>query len=238
MRLVTRLDRHITSEVVVPATLAFFVYTLLMLMNGLYSLMEQVVVYGVSMENALRVVLIGLPNVAVITMPVGFLFGVLLAAGRLTADNEIIAIQAAGIPATRLYKPILIMGLGLSLFSGYLSEAVIPGTNRQAQELKREIFSVGSAIGRIQPRVFYDELPNILLFIQDIDQATGHWMNVLIHRTVSPDEEQLTLALRGRIVSATGESQPTLPASVMRQMSSQHSSQKNPAKAGSSSKTW
>ncbi len=210
MRLVTRLDRHITSEVTVPSVLAFFVYTMLMLMNGLFSLMEQVVVYGVSLENALRIVLIGIPNVAIITIPVSFLFGVLLAAGRLTADNEIIAMQSAGISVARLYKPILIIGLGLTLFNAYLSEAVIPRSNRQVQELKRTMFSAGNAIGRIQPRVFYDELPNLLLFIQDIDQSTGHWMNVLIHRTVSPDEEQLTFASRGRLVSATGDSKDAL----------------------------
>lgn len=200
MRIISRLDRHVAREVLVPTVLAFFVYTFLLIMNGLFTLMEQVVVYGVSAEDALKVLLIGIPNVAILTIPVSFLFGVLLAAGRMTADNELTALLAAGIPARRLYKPVLLLGVGLSLLSLYLTFNVIPDSTREMRALRTRIFTTSSVIGRVQPKVFYDEIPQLLLYVEDVDSATGTWQNVLIHRVVSPDEEQLTLAKRGRVI--------------------------------------
>ncbi len=200
MSIVTRLDRHVAREVFVPTVLAFFIYTFLLLMNGLYTLMEQVVVYGVSAEDALSVLLIGIPNVAILTIPVSFLFGVLLAAGRMTSENELTALLAAGIPARRLFKPVLFMGFLLAAGCVYLTFAIIPQSTQEMRALRTRIFSSGSAIGRIQPKVFYDEMPQILLYVDDVDPVTGNWKNVLIHRVISPDEEQLTLAKRGRII--------------------------------------
>ena len=205
MRIVTRLDRHVITGVLVPTVLAFFVYTFLLLMNGLFTLMEQVVVYGVSAEDALRVLLIGIPNVAVLTIPVSFLFGVLLAAGRMTAENELTALLAVGVPARRLFKPVLAIAVLLAAGCLYLAFVIIPETTQEMRTLRTRIFSSGSAVGRIQPKVFYDEMPQILLYVEDVDSNTGNWQNVLIHRVVSPDEDQLTLAKRGRIVTTSTE---------------------------------
>jgi len=203
MRIITRLDRHVTREVLINFMLAFFVYTILLLMNGLFSLMEQVIVFGVSAKDALTVILIAVPNVAILTIPISFLFGVLLAAGRMSSENELTVLLAAGIPARRLFKPVLAIAIVLTVCSLYLTLGIIPDSNQRMRVLRTKMFSSGSAIGRIQPKVFYDELPQILLYVEDVDSETGNWRNVLIHRVVSPDEQQLTLARRGRIVKTT-----------------------------------
>ncbi|MCK5845508.1 MAG: LptF/LptG family permease, partial [Victivallales bacterium] len=210
MRIITRLDRHVAREVLVPSVLAFFVYTFLLLMNGLFTLMEQVVVYGVSAKDAVGVFLIGIPNVVILTIPVGFLFGVLLAVGRMTSENELTALLSAGIPARRLYKPVLVIGLFLASTCLYLTFNVIPVATQEMRALRTRIFSSGSAVGRIQPHVFYDELPQILLYVDDVDSTTGNWKNALIHRVISPNEEQLTLARRGRIIKASSPDEDTI----------------------------
>ena len=136
MRLVTRLDRSVFRQVLGPSILACLVYTLLLVMNGLFTLMEQVVVYGVALKDAGHLMAIGLPNILIITIPVSFLFGTLLAAGRMTTDNEIVALQAGGISLLKLYRPILGMGLVFTALTGYLSEAVVPDATRTMKELR------------------------------------------------------------------------------------------------------
>lgn len=58
-----------------------------------------------------RLVLLLFPFVASYALPAGMLTGVLLALGRLSADNEITAMRAAGIGVRRISRPVLIMGL-------------------------------------------------------------------------------------------------------------------------------
>jgi lipopolysaccharide export LptBFGC system permease protein LptF len=88
------------------AATAACTYTFLLMMRGLFGLIEQIFVRGLPVRDALSVVLVTVPHVVVLTIPMGYLFGVLLAVGRLSVDSEIVALQAAGISARRLVRPV------------------------------------------------------------------------------------------------------------------------------------
>ena len=90
-----RLDRFVIREVVPPASLGLLVYTFLLMMRPIFSLVEMVLVRGVSWVEAFRVLGNTVPHVLILTVPMSFLFGVLIAVGRMNSDNEIIALQAA-----------------------------------------------------------------------------------------------------------------------------------------------
>lgn len=200
MRLV--LDRLVIREVLPPATMGFVVYTFLLIMRGLFSLMEQVFVRGLSGHDAWRVLAATLPNVVVLTIPMAFLFGVLLAMGRMTSDNEVIALQAAGIPATRLLRPIILLAVTLFALNSWIYLEVLPRTGRELRELKTEMYSGSKNFGRIDAHVFYEELPDLLLYVRSVDSDTNEWQDVLVYNSSNPNEEQLTLAQRGRILSS------------------------------------
>lgn len=201
MHFLTRLDRHIIRQTLVPTALAFLVYTLLLAMNGIFALIEQVVVHAAPLSDAFRLMLYGLPNILIITLPVSFLFGVLLASGRMNSDFEIIALQGGGISPWRLFRPILLMGLVLSLASGWLTTVYIPRASQELGDLQRKLFQSGFSLRRIQPKVFYDEIPNTLLWIGNIDPDSHSWSDIFIHRKTSPGVNELTLAERGQVLT-------------------------------------
>jgi len=201
-----KLDRMIVREVVPPAALGFVTYTFLLMMRGLFGLIEQIFVRGLPVRDAVAVLLVTLPHVVVLTIPMGYLFGVLLAVGRLTGDREIVALQAAGISTRRLVRPIVTVGVVLAILTGFLSTVEIPRANRSLKDLRLRLFSAARNLGRIQPGVFYEEFPNILLFVRQVDPANGDWQQVLVFDNSSPGEERLTLARRGRVVSLAPDS--------------------------------
>ena len=197
-----KLDRMVAREVTGPAALGFVTYTFLLMMRGLFGLIEQIFVRGLPVRDALAVLVVTLPHVVVLTIPMGYLFGVLLGIGRLSADHEVVALQAAGISARRLVRPVVTVGVALAILTGYLSAVQIPRANRSLKDLRVRLFSAARNLGRIQPGVFYEEFPNILLFVHQVDGTTGDWENVLVYDNTSAGEERLTLARRGRVVSA------------------------------------
>ncbi len=204
MRLV--LDRLVIREVLPPSLMGFFVYTFLLVMRGLFSLMEQVFVRGVAAADAFRILGASLPHVVVLTIPMAFLFGVLIAMGRLTSDNEIIAMQAAGIPARRLLRAVTLLGALLFALNAWIYLDVLPRSNREMRQLKTDVFTTAKNLGRIEPRVFYEEFPNLLLYVDDVDPDTSVWRNVFVYDTSGRDEERLILARRGRVLSGPGGS--------------------------------
>lgn len=204
-----RLDRFVIREVTPPALLGLLVYTFLLMMRPIFSLVEMVLVRGVPWTEAFRVLGNTVPHVLVLTVPMSFLFGVLIAVGRMNADNEIIALQAAGIPTRRLLRPIVLVGLLLSSVNGWLYLSVIPDANRELREMRVALFASAKNIGRIEPGVFYEEFPNILLYVREVADRGGRWRGVMIFDSSDPVEQRLTLARHGRIVTTEGDSSPT-----------------------------
>ena len=202
MKLFGVIDRLVIREVLPPTFLGFVTYTFMVIMRGLFNLIEQILVRGVAIEDAGRVLLITLPHIVVLTIPMSFLFGVLLAVGRMNMDSELIALQAGGISVKRLLRPLVVMGVVLTALNGYLYLVVIPGSSRDLRELKVKLFAEARNLGRIEPRVFHEELPNVLLYLRDSDPETGEWKDVLFFDSSNPGEERLTLARRGQMVNA------------------------------------
>jgi LPS export ABC transporter permease LptG len=203
------IDRLMIREILPPTALGFMTYTFMVVMRGIFNLIEQILVRGVALKDAIQVLLITLPHIVVLTIPMSFLFGVLLAVGRMNAENEIVAMQAGGIQARRLLRPIVALGILLTMLNGYLYLVVIPGSGRELRELKVRLFAEAKNLGRIEPGVFHEQLPNVLLYLRNANPDTGEWRDVLFFDSSDPSEERLTLAKRGRMVTAGVDSKRT-----------------------------
>lgn len=184
--------------------MGLLVYTFLLMMRPLFSLVEMVLVRGIAGTDALAVLGNTIPHILVLTVPMSFLFGVLIAVGRMNSDNEIIALQAGGIPSTRILRPVVVMGIFLAALNGWLYLMVIPDANRSLREMRVALFASAKNIGRIEPGVFYEEFPNLLLYVREVADRGGRWRGVLIFDSTDPVEQRLTLARHGGIVT-TGE---------------------------------
>lgn len=195
------LDRYVVREVLAPTVVGFITYTFLLLMRAIFGLMEQIFVRGVSAADALRLLKVTVPHVAVLTIPMAFLFGVLIAVGRMNSENEVVALQAGGISTGRVLRSIVVLGVALTALNGYLTVVVMPRANRELRELKVRLFSSAKVIGQIEPRVFYEGFPNLLLYVRDIDPDTGYWKGVILYDRSQSGEDRLVVARRGRLVS-------------------------------------
>ncbi len=194
------LDRLVLREVLWPTLVGFGTYTFMLLMRAIFGLMEQIFVRGTSVADAARLLMVTLPHVVVLTVPMSFLFGVLIAMGRMNTDNEIIALQAGGISLGRVLRPILLLAIVLTAFNGYLMLEVMPGANQRLRELKVRLFSSARALGSIEPRVFYEQFPGYLLYVRDVDPDTGVWRGVLLYERGDTGDDQLIVARKGRLV--------------------------------------
>ncbi len=203
------LDRLVLREVLWPTLVGFGTYTFMLLMRAIFGLMEQIFVRGTSVADAGRLLLVTLPHVVVLTVPMSFLFGVLIAMGRMNADNEIVALQAGGISLRRILWPILGFGLVLTAFNGYLMVEVMPGANQRLRELKVKLFASARALGSIEPRVFYEQFPGYLLYVRDVDPATGVWRGVILYERGDTGDDRLIVARKGRLVSRNGQADGT-----------------------------
>ena len=105
------LRNYFLKEFVGPLFLALGVLTFVMILGNLIKIADLVINRGVDIFSVSKLFLFMIPALIKYTLPISCLAAVLLSLGRLSSDNEIIAIRASGINLFSLISPLLLIGL-------------------------------------------------------------------------------------------------------------------------------
>jgi LPS export ABC transporter permease LptG len=185
------LTRYIFKEMVGPTLLGFSFYTFIVLMNRLFLLAGMIIRRSLPAETVGKLLLLSIPYIVVLTVPMSILFGVLIAVGRLSADSEIIAMRALGISMRTIYRPVFVFTFIVFLIALYLINVVMPRGSAQLEDLQNDLLT-SSVDKEIKPRVFYDNYEDVMIYVNDVDQHTGHWNGVFLGDSRSGEDEQDT----------------------------------------------
>ena len=201
------LSRYILREVTSHALLGGVLFTFVLFMRDLGKILELVVRDSASPADAARIFLYTLPNALTVTIPMAVLVGILLGLSRLSADSEITAMRAAGMSAldfVRVVSLISAVALGLGLFNSlYLA----PRSNAALLELEDSL-KTSQASFEVQPRVFYEDFKNYVLYIQDVRPAAGAalWHHVFLADLSQPGDPRVTTADQAVVVNGSAAS--------------------------------
>jgi LPS export ABC transporter permease LptG/LPS export ABC transporter permease LptF len=198
----TILDRYVVRELWPPTAVGLLLFTFILLLDAITSLMKIFVSRGADLPTIARAFAYLLPSIFSVTIPMAFLMGVLLAFGRLASDSEIVAIRASGISPARLLRPIFALGTLAGIVTFYVVAVALPAANQAYREIVFALV-VSKARTGVVARVFNDDLiPNgaVMIYVSDIPADTGQWKDVFIHDLRSPQEPNVILARAGRLV--------------------------------------
>lgn len=194
------LDRYVLREIIPSFLLGILVFTFVILLNEILRFAERLVTQSASIADTVGILLNLLPSVLCLTIPMGFLLGVLIALGRLAADSEIIAMRASGVSLYRLLVPILVTATIAWGVSSYLIIVVLPDSNQRVRQLFFKVMT-SHAGTEVRPRVFYDRLfPNLMFLVLDTPTDADYWENVIVADLSEPQSPRLTFANQGRLL--------------------------------------
>ncbi len=192
------INRYVVREMVGPTFLGFAFYTFILLMRELFDAAELIIRRSLPLTEVLVILGLSLPHIVVLTLPMALLFGILIAIGRLSSDSEIVAMRAVGISTNIIYRPVLLFSGFFFILNLLLINVLTPLGNEALVRKTREIAS--SAIqAQIQPRVFYDEIEDLVVYVDDVDPATNDWKGVFLSSQTDPGRQDIVLADTGEI---------------------------------------
>ncbi|MCF6335304.1 MAG: LptF/LptG family permease, partial [Spirochaetales bacterium] len=131
--------KYIIIEFILSFAVAFLFFFFIFFVNQLLLMAEDILSKNVSLKHVALIVLYSLPAIISFSLPFSSLVGGLMSVGRLSADKEILALQSLGISFKRLFIPISVMGIILSLFSFMVSDYFLPVSTIKFGKLYREI---------------------------------------------------------------------------------------------------
>ena len=192
------LRNYIVREFLGPLILSIAVLLFVMLLGNLIKIADLIINKGVDPISVLKLFLYLMPYLLTYVLPIACLSAVLLSLGRLSSDNEIIAIRAGGITLLHLITPLLILGLMLSLLLLIFNDRVIPYAHFASRKTLIEV-GIKNPTAALEPGIFINSFDKYILFIYRIEK------NMLYHvRIYEPQENKPTrtiVAKRGEFIS-------------------------------------
>ncbi len=199
MRIFTR---YILREITGYLLLSGVLFTFILFMRYLLPLMELAVRGAASPADILRLVGYLLPSFFTLTVPMAVLAGILLGLSRLAADSEITAMRASGMGVVDFVRVVSViavlcwaLGLVNSLYVAPRAAAALLAFEDQSKS--------GQAAVEVQPRVFYEDFKNYVLYAQDVVPGTGAavWRNVLLADLTQPATPHIITAQQAIVQS-------------------------------------
>ena len=192
------LSLYIIREISGLFLLGIMVFTLILLMGRLIKLTDLVISRGVPLADVSRMILYLMPSFLVYTIPMAFLLAVLLAFGRLSADNEITVMKAGGISLMQLMPPVLLCGLAASLLTLAASTAGVPWGNSAFKVLSLSVLKQ-NVTATIREKVFWDDIPGIVMYTEHYDEEQRALKGVIIHDGRDPGRPLTIFATDGTV---------------------------------------
>ncbi|MDQ6808218.1 MAG: LptF/LptG family permease [Verrucomicrobiota bacterium] len=136
------IDRYISRELIVSLLFAIAVLSLVLVVGNIFrKLLPLLVNHDVPVEYLLGFIAYVLPFSLIFTIPWGLLTAILLVFGRLSADNELIALRCNGVSLPRICIPLAAVAIVCTAISLWLNVTVAPA----AQEAMRStIFNLAT----------------------------------------------------------------------------------------------
>lgn len=192
------LDRYVIREVLLPFFISLLVFTFILIIPFLIQYAEAFIAKGVPSTVVLRVMATLLPQALALSIPAALLVGLLIAFGRLSADREFVAMQACGISVGRLLWPVGVISLAGWAATSYVMLEALPDANQAFREITFSVLAA-RAEGEVKPRVFFQDFPDLVLYVRDIP-PTGGWNDVLMADNRPGQPPTLYLARHGRVI--------------------------------------
>lgn len=177
----TRLDRYVLREFWLPFVGFVAGFTVILLSGLLFELTDLILVKRVPWQAVARMLVYRLPSLVVVALPVGTLFGVLLALGRLAKDSELTVIRGVGVPFHRIARWLIIAGIVVSVMTFIIGEEVVPWTNHEYEKIVREVV-FNDPVPALQERVFFRDAHDNVFYVREVDSNGGRLVDVMIYQ--------------------------------------------------------
>ncbi len=192
------LDRYLGKEILVTTLFAVAVLSLVLVLGNVFKqLLDLLVNHDVPVEYLLSFIGYILPFSFTFTIPWGFLTAVLLVFGKLSAENELIALRSSGVSMTRICTPVGVLALLSCAICLWINVDVAP---RAEEKMKATLFNIATSnpIAMFGSDQVIEEFPGKKIYVERKEGTALY--NILVYNVGNKgDLENMVHAHRGQL---------------------------------------
>ena len=193
------LPKYLVKEHIGPFCFALLVINSIFILNLIFRELGKFMSKGLSLGTILEFIFLNLAWMIALSVPCAVLTATIMAFGRLSAENEITAIKAAGISLYQILPATLIVSLGVAGALIWFNNEVLPDFNHRTKLLMLDIARKKPLLN-LEAGVIYTDIPNYNILgptIKEINSTT-YIENITI-------DDQTTSNIIKTIIAKVGE---------------------------------
>ena len=194
------LQRQVFREMLPPFIVSVAGLMFIFLMAQILKITKWIVNYRIGLDQVFQALAYSSPYFLSFVIPMSVMLAVLLTFLRMSGDNEITALKAAGISFLRLLPPVLFFCLvGLVLTGGTLVWGVPWG--KSSLENMKDQLDLAHTDGLIQERTFITDFFGFVLYCNALDLSQRTMEDVFIEDRSNKGFVSHIIAPKGRLVT-------------------------------------
>ena len=135
----SKLYCYVGKEYLLSFIVAFFFFFFIFFVNQILVLAEKILLKNVNITDVLMLVVLTIPQFLMYTMPFSSLASASMVIGNLSSQNEVLALRSCGIQTGKIFVPIVVLSLGLSVSTLFIADRMIPYTTEKYKELYAQV---------------------------------------------------------------------------------------------------
>jgi lipopolysaccharide export system permease protein len=173
-----RLDRYLFFSLLRPFIGCLLAFTALLVVADLFGSLDDFVSHKAKLREVLAYYSVFLPEILILVLPTTLLFAALYSLLILSRNSELVALQAAGLSLSRLYRPFAVLGLTCTAIL-YLITLTWGGSAKSRREaIMSEIRGNKSEVGVKRHHVYQEPRSQRLWFIGSLNAPTQRADNI------------------------------------------------------------
>ncbi len=180
---------YILKELSYILLLSLVILTFILVMSRLGKLTDLVINKGVELMDIVLLIVYSSPPYLTFTLPMAFLLSTIVTLGRLSTENEILALKASGVNLKCLFVPIASVGIIISAVALFNTNFLLPTSANLFRDTLLNVLKKGITVDD-KEGIFNDTVPGVVIYIDRVDTQTNKLTGILVSDDRDKDEKQ------------------------------------------------
>lgn len=190
-------ERYLFSHLLWPTVIVTASLTGIVWLTQVMRFLDFILTRGLSLGDFLYLTGLMLPSLLLILMPIALSIAVMFTYNKLTAESELIVLNAVGVSKWELAKPALTLAAICTVICYALALFIMPESNARFRDI-RTLFRDKYASILLEEEVFNSPMDGVTVFVRERD-ANNNLGGILLHDSRDPKFSVSMIAESGRV---------------------------------------
>ncbi len=194
------LIKYLFKDLFLYFLVSFFFFFMVFFVNQILLTVEDLLAKSAPFADVMRIMVYSLPFIIAQSAPFATLVGFLMSLGGMMTSNEILIFRAAGISFFKIFLPVAMLGVIISIGSFFVNDYLLPLGTIKYNQLMRKIMNSTPSIELESNSVKHLDTSNIV-----IGNVEGNKVSDIVIIDPKDDEDRLIVAGESVLVGAKEE---------------------------------